>query len=316
MILQWGKAVSWRALALMGVACSSETTLDAVESSGAAVGPVVVEERFLQDPLPPVDVLVVVDSTASMEQEQRLLAEAFAALPERLEVAGVGWQLGVASMDMESEGRLLGEPWILTSGTEELMSRLAENLFVGLEGTGPEAGLAATLAVLDESGVAGLNAGFRRAGSTLHILIVSDSDDQSETWLGEDPVGAFLEALESHGGGVVSALVGESPTGCTGEHGDAASAERYLDVIDQTGGVHSSICAPSVEGFASLLEAQAPEQHTFPLAHQPMHEAYATVTVNGEVAEGWVLELEPPALVFVDPPVPGAEILVRYLVRT
>ena len=299
----------------MAVACSSETTLDAVESSVPVAGTTMVEERFEQEGLPPVDVLVVVDSTASMEQEQNILADAFAELPGRLEEAGVGWQLGVASMDMDMKGLLRGEPWVLTAGTDDLEARLASNLAVGVGALGPEAGLAVVLAVLEEARVPGQNSGFRRSSAALHILMVSDSDDQSQDWLGPDPVGAFLEALEEEGGGTVSTWVGDVPQGCSGAYGDALPGERYVEVVQLTGGVHASICEPTLDGFATILEQQAPDQTDFPLQYSPMRENLAAVVVDGEPATGWHVELSPPVLVFDSPPPPGAEILVRYLVR-
>ena len=299
----------------MVVACSSETTLDAVESSVPVPGTTMVEEWFQQEGLPPVDVLVVVDSTASMEQEQTILAEAFTELPVRLEEAGVGWQLGVASMDMDMAGVLRGEPWVLTPGTDDLDVRLASNLSVGVGGLGPEAGLAVVLAVLEEAQVPGQNSGFRRSSAALHILMVSDSDDQSEDWLGPDPVQTFLEALEEEGGGTVSTWVGDMPQGCTGAYGEASPGERYLEVVQHTGGVHASICDPTLDGFASILEQQAPDQTVFPLQYSPLQETLVAVVLDGEPATGWQVDLSPPALVFDLPPPPGAEILVRYLVR-
>ena len=63
-----------------------------------------------------VDLLFVVDDTASMAQEQAALAADFESLANQLDAAQVAWQVGAVttSMDGADAGLLQGSPWILT----------------------------------------------------------------------------------------------------------------------------------------------------------------------------------------------------------
>ena len=58
-------------------------------------------ESFVQAPLPKVDLLLIIDDTASMEQEQAALAAHFAALLDDLDAVDIAWQLGVATTEMD-----------------------------------------------------------------------------------------------------------------------------------------------------------------------------------------------------------------------
>ena len=66
---------------------------------------------------------------------------------------------------------------------------------VGTSGAPPESGLAAAWLALTEPNISGSNRGFRRPDALLHIVFVSDNDDQSDEVLGEDPVGTFQDFL-------------------------------------------------------------------------------------------------------------------------
>lgn len=288
----------------------------------------IIDETFTQAAQPMVDVLWVVDNTASMAREQSSLAESFEGFVSALDSADVAYQLGVVTTDVSGDdaGVLQGVPWIITPEHEDPVAAFSDAVQVGIDGAGPEAGLAAAWLALSEPLISGANRGFRRPDSLLHLVVVTDSDDHSdgflEPWLEQDQSAldfflAFLDddAASSGHQPIVSAVAGEIPNGCFGMAGRAQPADVYHSVVDATGGVFASICAgdmePVVEGLgaASLVYAD-----TFLLQATPLTSTLR-VWVNGErQLEGWTWQADPNAVVFDLPPEPDSGIRVRYTV--
>jgi len=298
-------------------------TLDPIDPEGSPPREIAVRESFVQAPLPKADLLLVIDDTGSMEQEQRSLGDHFAALLDELDAQEVSWQLGVISTDMNGEeaGWLRGSPWILTPDVPDRDAVFAETVQVGLGGSGPEAGLAAAALALDLAEPGGPNAGFRRADALLHVVFVSDADDQSEDWLGDKPDAAFLTRLVDETSRTAlparaSAVVGPVPSGCASNTGTAQPATRYDAVAAGSGGIVVSICATDFAPvLATLSEATIVWQTEFPLRSVPIGDS-ADVTVDGEpVTEGFVVDPDVPAVRFDEPPPPEARIDVSYLVK-
>ncbi|MCP4435954.1 MAG: hypothetical protein GY812_10745, partial [Actinomycetia bacterium] len=128
-------------------------------------------------------------------------------------------------------GQLLGNPWIVTRESDDPIGDFARAVAVGTAGTADEAGLAAAVAALGEPLASGANRGFRRADAVLHVVVVSDADDHSDTLL-DDPSAAVAEVLaeattQSGLPAMLSAVVGDEGTGCSGEYGDAAPGDTY-----------------------------------------------------------------------------------------
>ncbi len=284
-----------------------------------AVPPVLIDERFVQAPLPEVDVLFVVDSTGSMSEEQGSLAAAASTFLGALEALDLAYQVGVVTTDPLGEGALVGRPWIITDSAETPEAALASALEVGTASAPPAAGFhTAALALSD---AAGANRGFRRAEAGLLVVFLSDGDDQSDTFLGPDPTGAFLDVLaadEARSGRAarVSAVVGDVPDGCRSDIGNAQAGVRYTAVADATGGIVESICAADFALVAASLGGAAAEWPTrFALREVPEAGSMRVEVDGARVDTGWSLDLAAPALVFEAPPAADAEIHVVYTVH-
>ena len=276
----------------------------------------------MQAPLPRVDLLFVIDDTASMQQEQEALSSELASLAADLDARGVAWQVGVVttSMSAEAGGWLVGSPYVVTPHTDDRDTVLADLLRVGTGGTSPEAGFAAAVEALSLSVASGPNAGFRRPDAVLHTIFVSDADDQSDGWLGGDPGGVFLDALAAEAAqtglpALASAIVGPLPSGCSSVAGTAQPGFRYADVVAAAGGAALSICAAD---FGRLLDnlgdASIALPTRFALREQPTLGSVA-VTVDGVAAEGWELLATEAVLAFDEAPPAGSRIGVSYVVR-
>jgi hypothetical protein len=170
-----------------------------------------------------VDVLLIVDNSCSMIDEQNKLAANFENFIEQFLTASVDYQIGVVTTDMEDEtqsGRLVGDTKIITSAMDLDTARdtFVDNVKVCATGSGFERGLAAAEAALSEPILSAENAGFLRDDAALSIVFVSDEEDGSAR-----PVGEFLTFFKGLKGDAgyrddtlvnLSAVVGEPPDGC------------------------------------------------------------------------------------------------------
>lgn len=287
-----------------------------LDGENRLVNTAVVSESFTQAPLPAVDVLFVIDSTGSMAEEQAGFGSAAGGFVDVIETLGLDYQIGVISMDLDDGGALLGVPWILTPSQDGVSASLARNLVVGTGSAPPSMGLdCASLALTDPTGV---NTGFRRSDAALHVIFVSDGDDESGEVLGADPVAAFAAQLADAAAATgrsarASAVVGDVPDGCTGSGGTALPGARYMAVAEASGGTVASICAGDFTAVGSDVGSVVADwQLSFPLQGDPL-DGSVTVTLDGvRAGSGWVIDHAGPSLVFQTAPPPDAFIEVTY----
>lgn len=286
--------------------------------------PLPVVETFVQTAAPMLDVLWIVDDTRSMLEEQEALALSLPTFVSRVEEHHIAYQFGVVTTDTSAPdaARLRGNPWIITPSLADPVAAFAAAIQVGVGGSGAEAGLGAMILALSEPLRSGYNRGFRRMGATLHVVVVSDSDDASDALLGTDPVEMAVDFLEeeadrSQAGVRFSAIAGAPPLGCSGENGSALSADRYAQVTEAMGGVLASICEGDLHDVASALaEGSVLFPDTFPL-QAPARSDTVTVEVDGRrQTSGWTYEASPPAIVFSQAPAADSVIQVRYRLAT
>jgi hypothetical protein len=214
---------------------------------------------FEQTSVPRIDVLWVVDNSASMSEEQQALAENFDHFFVYLESSGADYHIGVTSTDIynpEHQGHLLGEVPIISRATPNAKAVFAADVNVGTEGKGDEQGLATALLALSEPLISGANKGFLRDDAYLFVIFVSDEDDHS---FGEP--GYFVRRFEqikgigNDGMSKAAAVVGdvpEVPAWCR-ESKNAEPGVRYSEVATETGGLSLSICSDDFAGNLDKL---------------------------------------------------------------
>lgn len=298
-----------------------EFNLDPIEADDDAGRLVVVTDRFVQTSKPRLDVLLVVDRTTSMTQKHSALIAAADELTESLDDAGVSWQAGVVSLlgTGAGAGVLLGQPWVVTPSDPPLSQHLQAVLQESDLGR-EEAGIAAALLALERSEPGGENLGFRRVGASLHLLFVSDTDDQSDDWLPGEPVDLLLERLAQEvgdaGAAQVSAVVGDIPSGCASVTGSAMPGTRYAAVAQATSGAVVSICQEDYSGVVQTLsEVEGVVQDQFELSQPPV-DGQIHVAVDGAnlSSEEWVYNAETLTIEFALPPAGGSQIDITYVV--
>ena len=301
--------------ASLGLAGCIDTGVSA--KGNTVTDPVIVEESFAQAPLPQVDVLWVVDNTCSMAEEQAALSGAFSTFAGTLDELGLSWQAGVVTTDVAGEdaGVLQGNPWIIHADMADPAAAFAQAADVGTDPAATQAGLGAAWLALSDDCLQVENRGFRRPGASLHVVIVSDGDDDSSSVLGADPALAFEDFLAQDAArtglpAVLSAVVGDVPDGCA----TALPGTSYVDVAQASGGAVASICAADFGSVSAAIgEASISWPDTFVLQELPKAGTVKVWFDDTRADDGsFSIDESVPALVFVDPPPPGVTIRVRY----
>ena len=193
------------------------------------------------------DVLVVVDDSCSMEDEQATLAGQADDLFETL--AALATDYNIAVMD-STDGEIEA---VIQPETRDPRGVFAEAVVQGSEGVGHERSLDNALAALVDPelvGEGGPNAGWRRRGAALMLLVLSDEDDQSDLLLNSELLPAFGEVVDPRYL-QINAIAGGA-VGCFNESRQARPSPR-LDLARRlTGGEFQEICEPPWT-FAGLI---------------------------------------------------------------
>lgn len=257
------------------------------------------------------DVLLVVDDSASMADEQERLVAGFSGFTDVLETTGTDFQLGVVTTDVLAGATLRGA--VLTPETEGLAEAFQAAVAVGTAGDRQEQGLIQALLAVNPS----TNPGFLRPGAELHIVVVSDEDDQ-----GEEQVDWYLHELQSLTGQervTVHALVGDLPAGCASGISAADPGPRYLEAVVTTAGRSGSVCAldySPVLGQVGLDVAQWNDR--FVLSRIPDAQTLQVrvdqVLMHEREEDGWIWSAGENAVVFTGRaiPRPGMAVQVDY----
>lgn len=205
-------------------------------------------DTFQQSTVSKVDVLVVVDNSASMVEEQENLGKNFDRFLSFLTDASVDFRIGVTTTDIVNDkGRLVnapGHPSIITPETKDPLASFSANVRVDSTiGSALEAGLEAARRTFELK-----HEGFLRPDAWLFIIFVSDEEDDS---FGEPKYFyRYFSQLKGKGNEAmvrVGAIVGDVPGGCFSEQGDAEAGERYAEVVRLMGGRLGSICDPEFD---------------------------------------------------------------------
>jgi hypothetical protein len=284
-------------LALGLVACDEEVAL--ILPTGADV--------LFQNPPTQVDILLVVDNSCSMQDEQDKLSQGFDAFVEFFDVADVDYQIGITTTDMQdpnASGRLVGaqDERIIRRETPDAEQLFRDNVRVGVNGSPFERGFDAARAALTDQ-LDGPNEGFIREDALLSIIFVSDEEDASA-----GPVNTMVDQFRMLKGERdrdsfnASVLVGIDPV--TGEPADcgrdpddpnvgAAAGERYADLASQTHGVVASICEDEFNDIVGRMGlASSRLKDVFELTSRPRED---TVEVFAYFADDPEAEVALPA---------------------
>ena len=293
-------------------------------------------DSFVQQDGNKVDVLFVVDNTASMVEEHPKLVSAIPAFVSAAQGAGVDLHVAVTTTGIDAAGACPGgamggeagrffpadnsAPRILTLSTANLVAQLQANVQVG-QCANVEQGFEALRRALSAPLVNSVddprtalpndgNAGFLRAEAALAVVFVGDEDDHSPDSV--DSYVDWLRTLKGRGQPQRSTIYAIAPTASRWASA-GGTGTRYADAARQTGGDVLSICAPDYSPLLSQVANKAfSPQDAFPLSGTP-EPGSVTVTVNGApLSSGWSYDGASNQIRFSPRPAAGATIDVSY----
>jgi hypothetical protein len=261
-------------LVLLAAACQ-EFSIDGFETANGASNPPslatpVWTDRVKQGLKPAVDVLWVIDDSCSMVEEQDALARNLGVFLDYFLDSGTNWHMGVVTTDVltGTSGALESSAGyrVLTNDTPYVEDVFEQLVRVGVGGSGEERGLKAAFDALVKPSreLQITNRGINRENAALHVIVISDEDDQSTL----EPEGhsgpwdsvtvseftSYLRNVKQDPETPVtfSSIVGPDPGGCFGSGGSAAPAAKYLAATAGVGGLSFSICE---EEWAPILDS-------------------------------------------------------------
>ncbi len=248
----------------------------AVHHGTARLAATVVDE-FTQALTLDTDILFVVDNSGSMSNDQNSLATNFSAFLDIMQSIEVDYQLGVVTTD---DSRLQGAVPIMTPNTPDVAAAFADAVTVGTMGSGTEMGFAYGLGAvtppLTEPGQ--YNDGFLRDNASLHVIFVSDEEEQSAGTV-TDWVTAFQD-VKSHPDLLLLSSIVEQNYG-----------QRYEQAVTMTGGLVEYLSNPNwINTLSQLAWLSFEAGLVFPLS-QPAVPGTIGVEVNEvPVYEGWYVD--------------------------
>jgi hypothetical protein len=297
---------------------------------------------------PKVDLLIVIDNSGSMDDEQKALADNLGVLWNRIALANADFHIAVTTTGMESytagwtqcpggaqggeAGRFFpvdnSRPRILTPQTPNVKDALFANTNVGLchwdeRGFDPiYAALSAPLINATKApGTAQANdgnAGFLRDDARLSLLVVSDTDDADDI-TNPPPVTDWIPKLEAikHGAHDLISFAGIVPMrNCPSIE---KVGDRYMNFAKAWGPGATTYDICDLNNFGVMLNnalgSLLQPLTSFPLSLHPRDAASLQVTVNGAPVSGWTWDARSNRVVFPQgqAPAPGSHIAAKYL---
>lgn len=219
-----------------------------------------------------IDVLFVVDNSGSMSSSQVSLANNFPSFINYFKAKGYDFKIAVTTTDAYYGDQFVSsgcslcnlnqtkfksgttpKTYVIDSTTSSLESVFAQNVNVGVVGSGDERAFSSFKAALNSS----LNTGFHRPTAFLSVIIVSDEDDFShgDINLNESYSQPTLHTISSYKTFLEGFTAGQSTTdfhvstisvlddACRISLGAGRKVGlRYMSLADATGGSKNSIC--------------------------------------------------------------------------
>ncbi|MGE3975829.1 MAG: hypothetical protein AB7F59_14995 [Bdellovibrionales bacterium] len=268
-----------------------------------------------------VDILWVVDDSETMGDHQSNLASQFDYFMDSLTRTKLNYQLSVISTDRgQYQGRILGNPKIITSRTPNPKVAFGNNVRLGTTGSPVERGLLSMKEALSPAKLAGDNLGFLRKDAQLVIIFLTDENDESA-----DTTASYIQFLDQlkpnfpQGGKAWTAhFIGAlslSPE-CTSYGPHASPGTRYMDLVNYSKGVNESICTSDLSRALTSVQKRIVERATeYRLERDPILNTIV-VRINGAVVpessvNGWQYSSEGRAIRFYGTAIPGPDALIK-----
>lgn len=292
-----------------------------------------------------IDILWVVDNSGSMATSQQNIANNFHSFIRSFQTKNYDFQIGVTTTDAylayhyndNNRSKLRdgvgsthsGFP-IVTKTTPNLENVFITNILQGIAGSGDERAFMSFQHTLQNP----LNAGFKRNGSFLSIIIISDEEDFSHYDYANGissytfsenyndpsmyPVQNYINFLDQYTNSKPSQrnysvnAIYVMDNACLTQLGAGRKiSTRYPSLVDATGGVKASICSDFGASLQMISDTVLDLASVFQLDRTPV-ESSIVVTVNDtsipkDATNGWTYQAADNTISFHGTAIPSAD---------
>jgi len=266
-----------------------------------------INQTYLQEEIPVLDVLWVIDNSGSMNPFQTNLSANIGSFMSAFTSSGADYRMSVITTDRWTFSA------IVDPSSADPESELASLVMTGIMGSGMEKGIEMAYQSLSNSSAAGPGGTFFRADAKLVVIFVSDEPDWSGGW---SSYLSFFDALKPAGDFIPYGVIGDPPSGCGSSYPHASYGAGYWDLIDHYGGSWYSICASDWGVQLQDLAGEVTGRRTFTLDENDPIVDTIEVAVNGQVTGDWEYDEASNSIIFAEGQVPaeGQTITIDYAV--
>ena len=255
-----------------------------------------------------VDILFVVDDSKSMLQYQQRLSNQMQGLVSTLNTLGMDYRVAVTTSTMAKNSpsypqarQFIGSPVYLTAANINL---LADRIVVGESGSDLERSLDAMAYVTSTNYLASIKSDFIRSDALLSIIFISDEKDMSSEFGNPDKqdfvnyLNSRKPAFSTGGMAWLANYIGIlSNQNCDILGGTVSIGTQFLNLVEASGGIKSSICNPDLSLAVSNIKARIIDQITaYRFLTEPNKSTISVVvggrTIFEDAVNGWTLESE------------------------
>lgn len=275
-----------------------------------------------------VDVIVMIDTSSSMDSYQNKLADQAGMMIDELNRSGMDYHIVVVTSDMRSTGtggKFIGDPKVLTNKTAGLVDKLKQRIQLGSKGSDMERGLESIRTVLTPSYLSGQGAGFLRDDALLAIVALTNENDYST-----EAVSSIKDAFDRLKPPFASGVrawtlnfigIPDDSNLCSsaleGQYRDPGL--RWIELARASDGVVEPICETTLNNAVRNIKRRITQILTdFSLGREPVVDTIK-VTKNGQVvakdnSNGWEYIPEGFKIRFHGTAIPGAydKVLVDF----
>mgnify|MGYP003109313868 CR=1 FL=1 len=274
-------------------------------------------QTHIQEEIPLLDILFVVDNSGSMNIFQQELSNQMFSFVNIFNSSGADYHLALITTD---EARFIpysGLTWIDNTHPDPASWVINVINTIGIHGSGFEKGIEMAKYTLE--GDAAPGGDYNREDATMVIIYVSDEPDHSQG--GFSSYFGFFDGFKSSPNLMRQfAVIGDYPSGC---HFPYLNRSRniqfgggYYEMTQRYNGDWYSICAVDWGQQMQNLANTVTTQRTFGIDEPDPIESTIVVTVNGQTSNDWQYDVASNSVIFIDGsiPEPGQTITIEYAV--
>jgi hypothetical protein len=210
-----------------------------------------------------VDLLFVVDTSATMSAHQVDLSEQTPFFLDALIGTKLDFRIAITTMDMRTQaekGRFVGVPKVLTNSTPNLVNVLQDRLAImGENGGSVEMGRAAMLTAIQREADLYPASEFFRPDALLVIVFLTNEDDASDDSVNyiqildelKPPLPSGERSWVAHFIGVVPGV-----SHCELWEGQYAAGYKYMELAEASGGVVENICSADLRAAVNSVKSR------------------------------------------------------------